>query len=410
MLVPPSPIVAVHVVNAAELLREVGLLADGPAVWGWPGRPVPARGGGVFLIESTAPAARAPVELTRLGKWIERVPSLTVDGERPTSKALATRLGAFWLPSQTVLYVGASSTSISGRVAAMQRTPLGDRRPHAGGHWLATLDPRTSMRVWWAATDAVEEYEDALLTAFDAAVPASELAALPDTAVVLPWANLRRPTGERKATGIAGSLLAEEKVAAPPTHVVVVPDGDAEGARGEPPPKRVRAQPAPAPRPRPMTSRAAAAASVTLTAEGAERMRAELRELTEVKRPEVVARIRTAKEHGDLKENAEYHAAREEQSFLEGRIQALEARLRSAVITEAPAAGEGANIGSTLTVEVDGFESVYMLVGSAEAKPAAGRLSIVSPVGQALVGARAGDEVAVETPRGRATYRVVKVE
>jgi hypothetical protein len=91
-------------------------------------------------------------------------------------------------------------------------------------------------------------------------------------------------------------------------------------------------------------------------------MRAELRELTEVKRPEVVARIRTAKEHGDLKENAEYHAAREEQSFLEGRIQALEARLRTAVITEAPAAGEGADIGSTLTVEVDGSESVYMLV------------------------------------------------
>jgi transcription elongation factor GreA len=147
-----------------------------------------------------------------------------------------------------------------------------------------------------------------------------------------------------------------------------------------------------------------------LTAEGAERMRVELRELTEVKRPEVIARIRTAKEHGDLKENAEYHAAREEQSFLEGRIQAIEARLRTAVITEAPAAGEGADIGSTLTVEVDGLEAVYMLVGSSEANPAAGRLSIVSPVGRALVGARAGDEVAVETPRGQAIYRVVKVE
>ena len=396
--------------NAAELLREVGLLADGPAVWGWPGRPVPASGGGVFLIELAAPQARAPIELTRVGKWIERVPSLMLDGEHPTSKALAARLGAFWLPSQAVVYLGASSSSISGRVASMQRTVLGDRRPHSGGHWLATLDPRTSMRVWWARTDAVEEYEDALLSAFEAAVPPAEMAALPDTSVVLPWANLRRPTGERKASGLAASLLAEERVEVPPTRVVVVPDGDAEGARGEPPVKRVRAQPAPAPRPRSTSSRAVAAASVTLTAEGAERMRSELSELTEVKRPEVIARIRTAKEHGDLKENAEYHAAREEQSFLEGRIQALEARLRTAVITEAPAAGEGADIGSTLTVEADGLESVYMLVGSAEADPKAGRLSVVSPVGRALVGARAGDEVAVETPRGQAMYRVLKVE
>ena len=119
--------------NAPELLREVGLLADGPAVWGWPGRPVPASGGGVFLVESTAPLTRAPIELTRVGKWIERVPSLTIDGERPTSKAMAARLGVFWLPSQTVLYVGSSSNSISGRVASMQRTALGTGVAAAAG-------------------------------------------------------------------------------------------------------------------------------------------------------------------------------------------------------------------------------------------------------------------------------------
>ena len=398
--------------NAADLLRDVGLLADGPVVWGRPGRPVPARGRGVFVVELTAPVARAPIELTRIGKWIERVPALTLDGERPTSKALAARLAAFWLPSQTVLYVGATSSSIGGRVAAMQRTALGDRRPHSGGHWLETLEPRTPMRVWWTETDAVEEYEDALLASFAGSVPALEVAAVPDQAVVLPWANLRRPTGERRATGLSGSLLVEERVVTPPTTIVDVPDGDAEGARGEPPPKRPAARRAPTPAPvRATPSRAAAAAAaVTLTAEGAERLQAELKELTEVRRPEVIARIRTAKEHGDLKENAEYHAAREEQSFLEGRVQALEARLRAAVITEAPAAGEGADIGSTLTVEVDGFESIYMLVGSAEANPSAGRLSVASPVGRALVGARTGDEVAVETPRGPATYRVLKVE
>jgi transcription elongation factor GreA len=149
---------------------------------------------------------------------------------------------------------------------------------------------------------------------------------------------------------------------------------------------------------------------VTITAEGAGRMRAELTELIGVRRPEVVARIRAAKELGDLKENADYTAAREEQSFLEGRIQALEARLRDAVIAEVPAVGAGADIGSTVTVEVDGSEMTYTLVGSSESDPGAGRLSAASPVGKALLGARSGDEVDVVTPRGRVAYRVLKVE
>ena len=154
----------------------------------------------------------------------------------------------------------------------------------------------------------------------------------------------------------------------------------------------------------------ASTTETTLTAEGAARLRAELAELTEVRRPEVVARIRAAKELGDLKENADYTAAREEQSFLEGRIQALEARLRNAVIADAPVAGGGADLGSTVRVEVDGLEETYMLVGSAEADASAGRVSVVSPVGRALVGARAGTEVIVTTPRGPATYKVLAVD
>ena len=151
--------------NAAELMREVGLLADGPVVWG---RPVSGGGGGVFVVELTTPLPRAPIELTRVGKWIERVPDLTLDGERPTAKALAARLGAFWLPSQSVMFIGAATTTIGGRVAAIQKTVLGDRRPQSTGHWLHTFKPSTPMRVWWARTDAVEEYEDALLAAFAA--------------------------------------------------------------------------------------------------------------------------------------------------------------------------------------------------------------------------------------------------
>ena len=139
-------------------------------------------------------------------------------------------------------------------------------------------------------------------------------------------------------------------------------------------------------------------------------MQAELDELIRVRRPDVIARIRSAKELGDLKENADYTSAREEQSFLEGRIQALEAQLRSAVIATVPAAGAGADLGSVVTVQENGLTSTYTLVGSAEANAGAGRLSVASPVGKALLGARPGDQVTVQTPRGSVVYEVVTVE
>ena len=124
----------------------------------------------------------------------------------------------------------------------------------------------------------------------------------------------------------------------------------------------------------------------------------------------MIGRIRAAKELGDLKENADYTAAREEQSFLEGRIQALEGRLRDVVIAEARAAGMHADIGSTVTVEIDGLTVTYTLVGSAEADPGAGRLSVESPVGRALVGSMTGDAIVVRTPRGEVTYQVVGID
>ena len=138
-------------------------------------------------------------------------------------------------------------------------------------------------------------------------------------------------------------------------------------------------------------------------------MRAELQELVEVRRPEVVGRIRSAKELGDLRENADYHAAREEQSFLEGRVQALEDRIRRAVVADETATGR-VLIGSTVKVETGGDEVTYTIVGSAEANPAAGRLSSASPVGAALLGALPGAEVEVRTPRGPVRYRVLAVD
>ena len=411
-----------HDATAASLLRSVGLLADGPAVWG---RPVPAQGPGVFVIELPEPLAAAPIELTRVGKWIERVDTLRLDGERPVSRALAARLGAFWLPSQTVLYIGASDASVARRVAAIARTELGDRHPAAGGHWLKTLRSLDGLKIWWAATAATEEYEDALLVAFADGVPETERALLPDRGVILPWANLRRPTGERRKTGLTGSLIADVVVPPPPpTRLKRVPDGDAEGARGEPPaakrrpaapraPRAVRATPKPAvavavgDAPRPAAVDVPDA--VALTAEGDARLRAELDELTRVKRPQIIARIRTAKEHGDLKENAEYHAAREEQSFLEGRVQAIEARLRSAVIVDAPAAGSRVGLGSMVTVDDDGETFTYTIVGADESDPARGRISSSSPVGRALVGRDTGDFVLVATPAGERRYRILDI-
>jgi len=418
--------------DAASLLRSVGLLADGPAIFG---RPVPAPGPGVFIIESAAPSATAPIDTSRVGRWIERVETLRLDGERPTSRALASRLASFWLPSQAVLYVGASAASVGRRVSAIVRTELGDRRPHSGGHWLKTLRSLDGVRVWWAPTDATEEYEDALLAAFAAGVPEAALVGLPDRTVVLPWANLRSATGERKTTGISGSLIAEAVEAPlPPTHVVLVPDGDAEGARGEAPtPKRRAAVPRPT-RATPAAGAGAAEPSVPaaqgapgagtvdvgqaappvlvaghLTAEGDARLRAELDELTRVRRPQIIARIRTAKEHGDLKENAEYHAAREEQSFLEGRVQAIEARLRSAVIVEAPAAGSRVGLGSVVTLDDEGETVTYTIVGADESDPSRGRISSSSPVGRALVGRDTGDYVVVQTPAGEVRYRILEI-
>jgi transcription elongation factor GreA len=129
-----------------------------------------------------------------------------------------------------------------------------------------------------------------------------------------------------------------------------------------------------------------------------------------VRRPAVVARIRAARELGDLKENAEYHAAREEQSFLEGRIQAIEAILRQHVVVDAPAAGTSTiHVGSTVTVDDGSGEMTWTIVGPTEANPAEGRISLASPVGAALLGRSVGDDVPVRTPRGEIRYRVVAI-
>ncbi len=151
---------------------------------------------------------------------------------------------------------------------------------------------------------------------------------------------------------------------------------------------------------------------VPVTREGLERLKQELDELREVRRPAIVAAIAEARSHGDLRENAAYDAARHDQAMNEKRIADLEALLRNAVVLEdVPAGREGeVSLGSTVVVEIEGDEERYTIVGAIEAKPAMGLISNESPVGRALLGKRVGETAVVKTPRGQSTYKVISIE
>ena len=148
-----------------------------------------------------------------------------------------------------------------------------------------------------------------------------------------------------------------------------------------------------------------------ITAEGLAELKAELEHLETTRRKEISERIKIARDFGDLKENSEYHDAKNEQAFLETKILKLRERLTSAVVVET---GEGAHaqFGSTVKLrdEESGRETEYKLVGATEASLAEGKLSIESPVAQAVVGKHAGDKATVSTPRGNRVYTLISVD
>ena len=152
---------------------------------------------------------------------------------------------------------------------------------------------------------------------------------------------------------------------------------------------------------------------VPLTAEGAERLREELSDLKSVQRPRVIQAIADAREHGDLKENAEYHAAREQQSFIEGRIKDIEGKLSHAQIIDVKEMNADGKIIFGTTVELtdlDTDESVtYRIVGDDEADIKKGLISYSSPLARAIIGKREGDEIAFDAPGGVREYEVNKV-
>ncbi len=154
------------------------------------------------------------------------------------------------------------------------------------------------------------------------------------------------------------------------------------------------------------------AKKVPVTREGLERLKEELEELREVRRPQIIAEVAEARSHGDLRENSAYDAARQDQAMNEKRISDLEGLLRNAeLVDEAAAAEKGyVRVGATVVVDYDGDEETYKIVGAIEAKPSAGLISNESPMGQALLGKRPGQEVSFSTPAGRSMIKIKRIE
>lgn len=152
---------------------------------------------------------------------------------------------------------------------------------------------------------------------------------------------------------------------------------------------------------------------VPLTTRGADKLREELKQLKTIDRPSVIDAIATAREHGDLKENAEYHAAREQQSFIEGRIQEIEGKLSNAEIIDVSKlnAGERIVFGATvdLSDEDTGEQITYQIVGEDEADIKANMISIASPIARALIGKSIGDFTVVNAPGGDKEYEILDV-
>jgi transcription elongation factor GreA len=151
---------------------------------------------------------------------------------------------------------------------------------------------------------------------------------------------------------------------------------------------------------------------IYLTADGAAKLEAELEELKGPRRDEMAKRLRSAIQMGDLSENADYHKAKEDQSFMEGRIQELEYLLKNATIIDvSELSTDTVQVGSRVTVqEGDLPEELFFLVGAKEADPRSGKISNESPIGKVLMGCRVGDEVTATTPGGEIKFKILKIE
>lgn len=148
---------------------------------------------------------------------------------------------------------------------------------------------------------------------------------------------------------------------------------------------------------------------ITLTKSGREKLVAELEDMKKSRRPQVIERIRRSKDYGDLSENAEYEDARNEQSFIEGRIQEIEYILKYAETVTNGHRGNEVSLGSEVTVSIEGEKANYEIVGSAESDPSSGKISSESPIGIALMGGKPGEVVVAATPGGDLKIKIEKI-
>ncbi len=148
-----------------------------------------------------------------------------------------------------------------------------------------------------------------------------------------------------------------------------------------------------------------------LTKEGEDALRRELTQLRDTRRPALAQRLKEAAAQGDLKENADYHDAKEKLGFIEGRVQQIESILRNAIVVDSSEGSDEVRIGTTVIIREDGEDDdeEYRIVGSAEANPRERKISEKSPIGSALLGKRAGEKVKVKTPDGVIKFRIVEI-
>lgn len=149
---------------------------------------------------------------------------------------------------------------------------------------------------------------------------------------------------------------------------------------------------------------------IQLTKEGLENLKKELQELIDVKRPAMLDRLAKARAMGDLRENSEYTAAREEQGMIEGRILELEQLIGNSVVVQISAATNAVQIGAKVTVDTPNGNDTFHIVGEFEADPMNKKLSTTSPIGKALIGKKIGESVEVEVPAGKLVYKIVDIK
>ncbi len=148
---------------------------------------------------------------------------------------------------------------------------------------------------------------------------------------------------------------------------------------------------------------------IQFTKDGYDQLLIEYKELVEVRRPASVSRLQKARAMGDLSENSEYHAAKEDMAFVEGRIREIETLMKNAEVVAAQKS-DWVEIGTTVILEKNGKNETYSIVGEFEADPLAKKLSATSPIGKALLGKKEGDTVAVEVPAGKLIYKIIRIE